>query len=54
MTEDDKQKYFEEGYDQCFREVLDAISCRVFGRGDEIEEQERLTLAEIERLLEKK
>ena len=26
MTEDEKQKYFEEGYDQCFREVLDEIT----------------------------
>lgn len=25
MTEDEKQKYFEEGYDQCFREVIDEI-----------------------------
>jgi len=24
-TEDQKQKYFEEGYDQCFREVIDEI-----------------------------
>jgi hypothetical protein len=24
-TEDEKQKYFEEGYDQCFREVIDEI-----------------------------
>lgn len=25
MTEDEKQRYFEEGYDQCFREVIDEI-----------------------------
>jgi len=24
-TEDEKQKYFEEGYDQCFREVIEEI-----------------------------
>ncbi|HKS75102.1 MAG TPA: hypothetical protein VJQ82_17980 [Terriglobales bacterium] len=24
-TEDEKQRYFEEGYDQCFREVLEEI-----------------------------
>lgn len=26
ITEDDKQKFFEEGYDQCFREVIDEIN----------------------------
>ena len=25
MTEDQKQKYFEQGYDQCFREVIEEI-----------------------------
>ena len=25
VTEDQKQKYFEEGYDQCFREVISEI-----------------------------
>ncbi len=25
MTEDEKQKYFEEGYDQCYREVIAEI-----------------------------
>jgi hypothetical protein len=25
MTEDEKQKYFEEGYDQCYREVISEI-----------------------------
>lgn len=26
MSEDEKQKYFEEGYDQCFREVVETIT----------------------------
>lgn len=25
MTEDEKQKYFEQGYDQCFREVIEEV-----------------------------
>ncbi len=25
MSEDEKQKYFEEGYDQCYREVIAEI-----------------------------
>ena len=25
MTEDEKQQYFEEGYDQCFKEVIAEI-----------------------------
>lgn len=25
MTEDEKQKYFEEGYDQCFKEVISEV-----------------------------
>jgi hypothetical protein len=25
MTEDEKQKYFEQGYDQCFAEIIDEI-----------------------------
>ena len=25
MTEDEKQRYFEEGYDQCFREVIASL-----------------------------
>ena len=25
ITEDEKQKYFEEGYDQCFREVIEEV-----------------------------
>jgi len=26
ITEDQKQKYFEEGYDQCFAEVIDEVN----------------------------
>lgn len=26
MTKDEEQKLFEEGYDQCFREVIDEVS----------------------------
>lgn len=25
ITEDEKQRYFEEGYDQCYREMIDEI-----------------------------
>jgi hypothetical protein len=25
MSEDEKQQYFEQGYDQCFREVIEEI-----------------------------